>query len=203
MKLMSCVENLYDSHTWSNTQFQAPRRHLVLPRWISPLVASHKRHCRRQRIPSRKSCSSVPIFCAFFQQRCLQVFDSGDFSEDSTFLLTDWLAHTPKEVLAKNFKADISAFDHIPEKELYIFPSAPPPLLSSDRVSSPQGTVPEPLSFALSNVTPTPLTGGSVKVIDSTTFKISKTIAAAEVTVEVGGMRELHVRGLSSSTQCA
>lgn len=37
--------------------------------------------------------------------------------------LTDWLQHTPKEVLAKNFKTDISAFDHIPAKELYMFPA--------------------------------------------------------------------------------
>ncbi|KAI0806353.1 RmlC-like cupin domain-containing protein [Irpex lacteus] len=32
----------------------------------------------------------------------LLVFDDGDFSEDSTFSLTDWLNHTPKSVLAKN-----------------------------------------------------------------------------------------------------
>ena len=37
--------------------------------------------------------------------------------------LTDWLAHVPKEVLAKNFKTSISAFDHIPGEELYIFPA--------------------------------------------------------------------------------
>lgn len=70
----------------------------------------------------------------------LQVFDDGDFSEDSTFLvnnaifktivwkltitqLTDWLAHVPKDVIAKNFQTTISAFDHIPANELYIFPS--------------------------------------------------------------------------------
>ena len=51
------------------------------------------------------------------------MFDQGDFSEDSTFQLTDWLAHVPKEVLAKNFKVNITAFDHIPSRELYIFPS--------------------------------------------------------------------------------
>jgi oxalate decarboxylase len=27
----------------------------------------------------------------------LLVFDNGNFSEDETFLLTDWLAHTPRE----------------------------------------------------------------------------------------------------------
>jgi hypothetical protein len=32
----------------------------------------------------------------------LLVFDDGNFSEDSTSLLTDYLARTPKEVLGKN-----------------------------------------------------------------------------------------------------
>ncbi|KAG8684273.1 hypothetical protein FRC11_012379 [Ceratobasidium sp. 423] len=34
----------------------------------------------------------------------LLVLDDGTFSEDSTFLLTDWVSHVPKEVLAKNFR---------------------------------------------------------------------------------------------------
>ena len=41
----------------------------------------------------------------------LLVFDDGNFSEEETFLLTDWLAHTPREVLAKNFGVPESAFD--------------------------------------------------------------------------------------------
>jgi len=121
----------------------------------------------------------------------LLVFDNGDFSEDSTFLLTDWLAHVPKEVLAKNFQTDISAFDHIPSRELYIFPGNPPPS-NAEAVQSPQGTAPESYTFKLSTLTPTQLSGGSVKVVDSSTFQISTTIAAAEVTVEPGAMRELH-----------
>jgi oxalate decarboxylase/phosphoglucose isomerase-like protein (cupin superfamily) len=53
----------------------------------------------------------------------LLVFPDGAFSDDTTFLLTDWLAHIPKEVLAKNFQTDISAFDYIPGEQLYIFPA--------------------------------------------------------------------------------
>ena len=34
----------------------------------------------------------------------LLVFDSGDFDENQTFLLTDWLCRTPKDVLAKEFQ---------------------------------------------------------------------------------------------------
>ncbi|EKM77986.1 hypothetical protein AGABI1DRAFT_114840 [Agaricus bisporus var. burnettii JB137-S8] len=118
------------------------------------------------------------------------VFDVGDFSEDSTFLLTDWLAHVPVEVLAKNFQVDPEAFKTVPAEELYIFPANPPQ--TEDAPKSPQGTVENPFSFPFSKVKETQLEGGSVKVVDSTTFKISKTIAAAEVTVEPGAMRELH-----------
>jgi len=54
----------------------------------------------------------------------LLVFDDGAFDENETFLLTDWFAHIPKEVLAKNFGTypDTTPFDHIPEEQLYIFP---------------------------------------------------------------------------------
>ncbi|KAJ7732147.1 oxalate decarboxylase [Mycena metata] len=119
------------------------------------------------------------------------VFDDGAFSEDSTFLLTDWLAHVPAEVIQKNFQANPDAFSHIPAQELYIFPSTPPP---TDAVApaSPQGGVPNPFSYALSKVNATQLPGGSVKVVDSSTFTVSTTIAAAEVTVNPGAMRELH-----------
>lgn len=53
----------------------------------------------------------------------LLIFDTGSFEEENTFLLTDWLSHIPKDVLAKNFGTgtDISPFDNIPTKELYIF----------------------------------------------------------------------------------
>ncbi|KAG7444829.1 oxalate decarboxylase [Guyanagaster necrorhizus] len=120
------------------------------------------------------------------------IFDDGAFSEDSTFLLTDWLAHVPMEVLERNFLFNNSeAFAHIPAQELYIFPSTPPADDASDPVS-PQGTVPNPFSFALSKANATQLSGGSVKVVDSTTFTVSTTIAMAEVTVEPGAIRELH-----------
>jgi len=42
--------------------------------------------------------------------------------------VTDWLAHVPKEVIAKNFQLDITAFDHIPSKALFIFPSSAYPV---------------------------------------------------------------------------
>ncbi|TDL25576.1 oxalate decarboxylase [Rickenella mellea] len=117
----------------------------------------------------------------------LLVFDNGNFAADSTFSLTDWMAHVPKEVLAKNFQINVTAFDHIPAKELFIFPTAPPPT-DEKAVSNPQGTVPNPYTFKLSQVPATKVAGGTVKVVDSRTFKVATTIVGAIVTVEPGAM---------------
>lgn len=102
--------------------------------------------------------------------------------------LTDWTAHLPKEVLAKNFQTDISAFDEIPGSELYIFPSTPP---SPDAaaVQDALGQVPQAFAYSFGSVTPTPLAGGSIKIADSTVFPIAQTVAVAEVTVVPGAMR--------------
>jgi len=121
----------------------------------------------------------------------LLVFNDGAFSEDSTFQLTDWTAHIPKEVLAKNFQVDTSAFDHIPSKELYIFPSAPP-AANAAIPESPAGTIPNPFTFHMSQMAATPLAGGSIKIVDSRLFNVSQAIVGALVTIDPGAMRELH-----------
>jgi oxalate decarboxylase len=51
----------------------------------------------------------------------LLVFDDGNFDEFQTFLITDWLAHTPKAVLAKNFDVPAATFDKVPKKELSVY----------------------------------------------------------------------------------
>ncbi len=48
------------------------------------------------------------------------VFDDGNFSEFETVLLTDWMAHTPPDVVAKNFGvAAISFGKDAQEREIY------------------------------------------------------------------------------------
>lgn len=121
----------------------------------------------------------------------LLVFDDGAFSEDSTFLLTDWLAHTPKDVLAKNFGLPESAFANVPEKELYIFPGPNPGPLAADRMGG-AGPVPRTFSHRMLAQEPLRTKSGRVRITDSTVFPASTTIAAALVEVEPGGLRELH-----------
>src|SRR4051794_29204516 len=55
------------------------------------------------------------------------IFDNGYFSEFGTFSITDWIGHTPKALLAKNFGLPESAFDGFPEEEVYFARGAVPP----------------------------------------------------------------------------
>jgi oxalate decarboxylase len=121
----------------------------------------------------------------------LLVFDDGNFSEDSTFSVTDWLAHTPRAVLAKNFGVPEGAFAGIPEKELFIFQSKVPGPLAADRVKG-AGPLPSSFSYRMLAQEPIRTKGGTVRISDSTTFPVATTIAAAFVEVEPGGMREMH-----------
>ncbi len=147
--------------------------------------------------------SGLPHAIQALDQGCefLLVFDSGAFSEDTTFLLSDWFAHVPKEVLAKNFGVAPEAFADIPKEELYIFPAPVPPPLAADTVADARGTVPNPFVFRMLDVPPIQAPGGTMRLIDSTVFKASSHIAAAYVEVEPGGMRELHWHPLADEWQ--
>jgi oxalate decarboxylase len=122
-------------------------------------------------------------------------FDDGDASEFNTLLVTDWFAHTPPEVLAKNFGVPAQTFAKIPLQDLWIFQGTLPGDLASDRATaSKTGEVsPHPFIFRLGSSAPTKQSkGGAVRIADSTNFAVSTTIAAALVTVRPGGVREMH-----------
>ena len=122
----------------------------------------------------------------------LLAFPDGEFSENSTFLLTDWFAHVPRDVLARNFGVPESAFANIPDKELYIFQSDVPPPLDRDRVAAPAGAVPRSFKHAMLAQPPQRTRWGTVRIADTGNFPISDEVAAALVEIEPGGMRELH-----------
>ncbi len=125
----------------------------------------------------------------------LLVFDDGNFSEYETVLLTDLMAHTPPDVVAKNFGVAQSALAKMPKKEKFIFQSEVPGPLAEDQRLAAGALGASSIDFAFRTTqhpAPTKLKNGEVRVIDSSSFKISTTIAAAVVTVKPGGMRELH-----------
>jgi oxalate decarboxylase len=122
----------------------------------------------------------------------LLVFDDGDFSEDNTFLISDWFKHIPPEVLAKNFGVEASTFAKtLDPSQGYIFPLPVPGPINSDRVT---GVDPVPQSFSHKMLAQDPIRtrSGTVRITDTSNFPVSRTIAAALVEVAPGGLRELH-----------
>jgi oxalate decarboxylase len=125
----------------------------------------------------------------------LLVFDEGTFSEYQTFLISDWLAHTPAKALAKNLNVPLGALSSLPDDELYIFPGTIPGTLEDDRkaVGGPAVASKTSYTFRMKTMAPTVETaGGDARVADSNVFSASKAVAAALVRVKPGGMRELH-----------
>ena len=122
-------------------------------------------------------------------------FDNGRQTEYNTLLLSDWMAHTPPDILAQNFNVPADTFSKIPLHQLYIFPGQMPGPLAEEQAKA-QGSVGKmanPSTYALSSMPPVRKTaGGEVRIADSSNFKASTTIAAALVTVHPGGLREMH-----------
>ncbi len=125
----------------------------------------------------------------------LLVFDDGTFSEYETVQLTDWAAHTPRDVVAKNMGVSMDAFKNIPGRQLYIFQGDIPGALDDDikAIGGAGSMTKERFDFQMLAQPPTKRAkGGEVRIVDSTNFTVSRTIAAALVTLKPGGMRELH-----------
>lgn len=120
-------------------------------------------------------------------------FDDGEQSESNTLLLTDWFAHTPPEVLAKNFGVAQEVFADIPLHNLWIFPGEVPGDLEADQAAAGVEWGDEPVIFRLSRSTPVhENSGGKIQIADSANFRASTTVAAALTTINPGSMRELH-----------
>src|SRR6266853_1292349 len=122
------------------------------------------------------------------------VFDDGEFSESETLLLSDAMAHLPPEVLSKNFNVGEQTLKNLPKQELFIFQADVPGPLEADQkaAAGARGKSPRDFAFRTMAMPPTKRTkGGEVRIVDSSTFKVSTT-AMAMVTLHPGGLRELH-----------
>ena len=124
----------------------------------------------------------------------LLLFDEGAFSEDDTFLLSEFLAHTPPEIVQKNTSWARDTWDKLPATELYIFEAPLPGPLEEDRkFLGANFETKNTYTFKMASMPPTQSNaGGEVRIVDSTNFPVSLNIAAAMVTLKPGAIRELH-----------
>ncbi len=120
------------------------------------------------------------------------IFDNGYFSEFGTFSITDWMGHTSKALLAKNFGLPASTFDGFPKEEVYFAQGTPPP----EKAAAPlAGAQPGPRTHKWRLLADDPRVdnkGGRIWVVDSQKFPISKTITGAILELDPGALRELH-----------
>lgn len=108
-------------------------------------------------------------------------------------MVDDWVAHTPKSVLAKNFGVDESVFTTVPNQDPYIFNAT----VSYAGPTGPASGLTGNSSYIYHQSqrtasVPVPGGGGNISIIDSNKFPIAKTIAAAVISLEPQGLRELH-----------
>ena len=141
--------------------------------------------------------AGIPHSIQGLEEGCefLLVFDSGKFSENETFLITDWFAHTPRRCWPRTSASLRPPSDDIPldgDITRYIFGGTLPPELAADAVPSPAGAVPDTYTYRLLAQQPIKAAGGRVRIVDSSNFPAASTIAAALVEVDPGGLRELH-----------
>jgi len=110
----------------------------------------------------------------------------------TTFNIVDWLRHTPRDIIARNFGVNESVFENL----------GPPPFIVNGTEATKNVTADDDryLSGNASFIYRTlqhepeeiPGGGGTLHIIDSRNFPASKTIAATFVTLKPGGLRELH-----------
>lgn len=121
------------------------------------------------------------------------VFDSGYFSEFGTFSVTDWVAHTPKEVLSASTGLPASVFDHAPDHEAYIVTGPIPGPLPLDPADGSVLDGPKTHKFRLRAQQPNfSLEGGSVQIVSSVEFPVSATMTGVIETIKPGATREMH-----------
>jgi oxalate decarboxylase len=123
--------------------------------------------------------------------RFVLIFDNGYFSENETFSISDWFAHTPARVLEKNLglPPDLSA--SFPQKEVYMargplpgrLPSDPPPGLSRGG---------QTYRYRLLAQEPRRFPGGDIRMVGAAEFPISTTLTGALLNLEPAGLREMH-----------
>jgi oxalate decarboxylase len=127
--------------------------------------------------------------------RCSSICEKGKLTKRAhrtTFNVDDWITHTPRDVLAKNFGLPAEVFNNVPSPNPTIIKGN----VSTYNVTGPEGPLTGNSSFVYYSaehpLEDIPGGGGTLRIIDTTTFPASKTIAATVVTLSPGSLRELH-----------
>ncbi|GAB3967860.1 oxalate decarboxylase family bicupin [Spirosoma terrae] len=121
------------------------------------------------------------------------IFDNGDFSEDHTFSITDFISCVPPAIAAQNLGISVDEVNKLPKGEVYFAQSEVPSIRSG--IALPRNGVNltsthrYPLSAQQPKLVPG---GGTQRVVTQKEFPISTTITGSIFEIEPGGLREMH-----------
>jgi oxalate decarboxylase len=121
------------------------------------------------------------------------VFDDGHFSEFGTFSVTDWMALTPPNILARNLGVPVDAISTLPKSEVYICPGKIPPAMPEALLNGDPATNQFPHKYRLRKApyhVSTPK--GTIKLVTQKEFPIQTTLSAAIEELKPGAIREMH-----------
>ncbi|UKB78231.1 cupin domain-containing protein [Chryseobacterium sp. MEBOG07] len=144
--------------------------------WYFPRGYGHVLQCI-----SSKSCHFILIF------------DNGDFSEDHTFSITDFISSVPAEIAAQNLGLTVDEVKQLHQGEAYFAQCELPDIRSGLASAKNEVSLVSKHRYPLGAQQPIVVPGGGVqRVVTQKEFEIAKTITGSIFEIEPGGLRELH-----------
>lgn len=119
-------------------------------------------------------------------------FDDGHFSEFGTFSITDWFSQVPPVVLAQNTGLSRDIIAKLPKKEAYILQGTVPPREIPALRDKDLETTQSAHKYRLSKQPPVKFAGGEERIVTQSDFPVQATLSAALLSIEPGGLREMH-----------
>jgi oxalate decarboxylase len=121
------------------------------------------------------------------------IFDNGDFSEDHTFSVTDWLSRTPPAVVAQSLGFTPAQVATLPKGEVYFASGPVPDDASRIAAARPDPELVATHRYPLMAQEPRRVPGGGTqRTVTVAEFPISAHMAGSVLEIEPGAMRELH-----------
>jgi oxalate decarboxylase len=121
------------------------------------------------------------------------IFDNGDFSEDHTFSVTDWMSRTPPAVLAQSLGLGLADVATLPKGEVYFARGPAVNDATATGFARSQPSLAAAHRYPLHAQEPRRVPGGGIqRTVTEVEFPISRTMSGSLLEIEPGGLRELH-----------
>ncbi len=130
------------------------------------------------------------------------IFDNGYFSEFGTFSVTDWIGHSPPELVAKNLGLPPDVVQKLPKYEVYFGRGPVPPEAQALPLGGNLKSPPLTHKFEMLKQEPHSIQkGGREWRVGADKFPVSATVTGVVLELEPGGLRELHWHPTSDEWQ--